>query len=49
MQQFAALGYIEDPSADKEKQQESAEIEANITFPHLSLEESSRSGTAVAG
>ena len=28
MQQFAALGYIEDPSADKEKQAESAEIEA---------------------
>src|SRR5947208_7465927 len=28
MQQFAALGYIEDPSADKEKMAESAEIEA---------------------
>src|SRR5262249_29679425 len=26
MQQFAALGYIEDPSADKEKMAESAEI-----------------------
>lgn len=28
MQQFAALGYIEDPGADKEKQAESADIEA---------------------
>ena len=28
MQQFAALGYIEDPKANKEKQAESAEIEA---------------------
>jgi predicted AlkP superfamily phosphohydrolase/phosphomutase/tetratricopeptide (TPR) repeat protein len=27
MQQFAALGYIEDPGADKEKQEESADIE----------------------
>ncbi len=27
MQQFAALGYIDDPGADKEKQAESAEIE----------------------
>ena len=27
MQQFAALGYIEDPTADKEKAAESADIE----------------------
>ena len=32
MQQFAALGYIEDPGADKEKQQESAEIEAKYNL-----------------
>ena len=30
MQQFAALGYIEDPGADKEKAAESAEIEAQV-------------------
>jgi arylsulfatase A-like enzyme len=37
MQQFAALGYIEDPNADKEKQQESADIEAkyNISRTYL--------------
>jgi tetratricopeptide (TPR) repeat protein len=37
MQQFAALGYIEDPGADKKKQEESAEIEAkyNIAQTHL--------------
>ena len=32
MQQFAALGYIEDPGVDKEKQQESAEIEAKYNL-----------------
>ena len=32
MQQFAALGYIEDPGVDKEKAAESADIEANTTF-----------------
>ena len=32
MQQFAALGYIDDPSADKEKQAESAEIEAKYNL-----------------
>lgn len=32
MQQFAALGYIEDPGADKEKQAESAEIEAKYNL-----------------
>lgn len=37
MQQFAALGYIEDPDADKEKQEESADIEAkyNISRTYL--------------
>lgn len=37
MQQFAALGYIEDPNADQEKQAESAEIEAkyNISRTYL--------------
>ena len=32
MQQFAALGYIDDPGADKEKQAESAEIEAKYNI-----------------
>ena len=32
MQQFAALGYIEDPGADKEKKAESAEIEAKYNI-----------------
>lgn len=37
MQQFAALGYIEDPNADSAKQAESAEIEAkyNLSLTHL--------------
>ena len=37
MQQFAALGYIEDPDADKEKAAESADIEAkyNISRTYL--------------
>ena len=37
MQQFAALGYIEDPGADKEKAAESAEIEAkyNVSRTYL--------------
>ncbi|MDP9291826.1 MAG: alkaline phosphatase family protein, partial [Verrucomicrobiota bacterium] len=37
MQQFAALGYIEDPSADKAKMAESAEIEAkyNVSRTYL--------------
>jgi predicted AlkP superfamily phosphohydrolase/phosphomutase/tetratricopeptide (TPR) repeat protein len=37
MQQFAALGYIEDPGADKQKQEESADIEAkyNISRTYL--------------
>ena len=37
MQQFAALGYIEDPGADKEKAAESADIEAkyNISRTYL--------------
>ncbi len=37
MQQFAALGYIEDPNANKEKQEESADIEAkyNISRTYL--------------
>jgi predicted AlkP superfamily phosphohydrolase/phosphomutase/tetratricopeptide (TPR) repeat protein len=37
MQQFAALGYIDDPSVDKEQQAESAEIEAkyNISRTHM--------------
>ena len=34
MQQFAALGYIEDPSADKEKMAKSAEIEAKYNLAH---------------
>ena len=37
MQQFAALGYIEDPGADKEKQQESAEIEAKYNLARTYL------------
>ncbi len=32
MQQFAALGYIEDPGADQEKQAQSAEIEAKYNL-----------------
>ncbi len=32
MQQFAALGYIEDPGADKEKQAESADIEGKYNI-----------------
>ncbi len=32
MQQFAALGYIDDPGADKEKQAESAEIEGKYNI-----------------
>lgn len=32
MQQFAALGYIEDPGADKEKQAESADIEGKYNL-----------------
>lgn len=32
MQQFAALGYIEDPSQDKEKQAESADLEAKYNI-----------------
>lgn len=37
MQQFAALGYIEDPTADKEKQEEAADLEAkyNISRTYL--------------
>ncbi len=37
MQQFAALGYIEDPNADKEKQQESADTEAKYNLARLYL------------
>ncbi|HEY4283366.1 MAG TPA: alkaline phosphatase family protein [Chthoniobacterales bacterium] len=46
MQQFAALGYIEDPNASKEKQAESADVESKYnlarvfmwkTSPHLAL------------
>ena len=37
MQQFAALGYIEDPKADKQKQAESAEIEAKYNLARLLL------------
>ena len=37
MQQFAALGYIEDPGADKEKQAESAEIEAKYNVARTYL------------
>ncbi len=32
MQQFAALGYIEDPSADREKMSESADLEAKYNL-----------------
>lgn len=32
MQQFAALGYIEDPGADKEKQEKSADIEGKYNI-----------------
>jgi thioredoxin-like negative regulator of GroEL len=44
MQQFAALGYIDDPGADKEKQAESAEIEAkyNIARTYLWKNEADR-------
>ena len=37
MQQFAALGYIEDPSADKGKQEESADIEAKYNIARTYL------------
>ena len=37
MQQFAALGYIEDPGADREKQAESAEIEAKYNLSRTLL------------
>ncbi|HEY6986854.1 MAG TPA: alkaline phosphatase family protein, partial [Bryobacteraceae bacterium] len=37
MQQFAALGYIEDPQAGKEKQAESAEIEAKYNLARMLL------------
>ncbi|MEP6810961.1 MAG: tetratricopeptide repeat protein, partial [Chthoniobacterales bacterium] len=37
MQQFAALGYIEDPNASKEKQQDSAEVEAKYNLARLYL------------
>ncbi len=37
MQQFAALGYIEDPGASKEKQAESAEIEAKYNLARTLL------------
>ncbi len=37
MQQFAALGYIEDPGADQEKQAESAEIEAKYNVARTLL------------
>ena len=37
MQQFAALGYIEDPGADKEKVAESAEIEAKYNVARTLL------------
>ena len=37
MQQFAALGYIEDPNADKEKLQESADIEAKYNLARVYL------------
>ena len=37
MQQFAALGYIEDPSADKEKQAESADIEGKYNVARTYL------------
>ena len=37
MQQFAALGYIDDPNADKQKQEEAADLEAkyNISRTYL--------------
>ncbi len=37
MQQFAALGYIEDPGADKEKQEESADVEAKYNLARVFL------------
>jgi predicted AlkP superfamily phosphohydrolase/phosphomutase/tetratricopeptide (TPR) repeat protein len=37
MQQFAALGYIEDPEADKEKQAVSAECEAKYNLARVHL------------
>ena len=37
MQQFAALGYIEDPAAGKEKQAESADIEAKYNIARTFL------------
>lgn len=37
MQQFAALGYIEDPTADKEKMAESAEVEAKYNLARTYL------------
>jgi predicted AlkP superfamily phosphohydrolase/phosphomutase/tetratricopeptide (TPR) repeat protein len=37
MQQFAALGYIEDPNADKEKMAESADIEAKYNVARTYL------------
>ncbi len=37
MQQFAALGYIEDPGADKAKQEESADIEAKYNLARVFL------------
>ena len=37
MQQFAALGYIEDPNADKEKMAQSAEIEAKYNVSRTML------------
>ncbi len=37
MQQFAALGYIEDPTADKEKAAESADIEAKYNVARTYL------------
>jgi predicted AlkP superfamily phosphohydrolase/phosphomutase/tetratricopeptide (TPR) repeat protein len=37
MQQFAALGYIEDPDADKQKQEESADIEAKYNLARVFL------------
>src|SRR6266568_6247245 len=37
MHQFAALGYIEDPGADKEKAAESAEIEAKYNVARTYL------------
>ena len=50
MQQFAALGYIEDPSADKEKQAESAEIEAKYNLARtLYVEKPAGKSAAVAG